>query len=102
MNKKIVSFLVHLLNESGYLIKEVRDALHYVRLIGNKVAHDSRPFRYSEALLSWEVIYTVVKWYMEVYGPIEVTVPDYRDPVDYGCAILPCNASLGKKRHLTA
>jgi len=69
-----------LLNENGYLTAEVRDALHHVRRIGNQAAHDSRQFRYSEALLSWEEIYKIVKWYAEVYGPIELSVPDYKDP----------------------
>lgn len=69
-----------LLNEKGYLTSEVRDALHHVRQIGNKAAHDARMFRYSEALLSWESVYIIVKWYVEVYGPLDFTVPDYQDP----------------------
>ncbi len=69
-----------LLNDNGYLTDETRNALHHVRMIGNKAAHDVRRFRYSEALLSWESIYTIVKWYIEVYYPIDTTVPDYQDP----------------------
>ena len=71
---------IDLLNENGYLIAEIRDALHHVRQIGNQAAHDSRMFRYSEALLSWESVYKIVKWYVEVYGPIDFTVPGYQDP----------------------
>src|SRR3954452_25173488 len=33
-----------LLNDSGYLTPEIRDALHHVRQIGNKAAHDTRRF----------------------------------------------------------
>lgn len=69
-----------LLNENGYLIPEIRDALHQVRKNGNQAAHDARKFRYSEALLSWEALYEIVKWYVEVYGPVDVVVPDYQDP----------------------
>ncbi|WP_246277245.1 DUF4145 domain-containing protein [Neobacillus endophyticus] len=69
-----------LLNDQGYLTPEIRDALHYVRQIGNQAAHDARPFRFSEALLSWEALYKIVKWYVEVYGPVDVTVPGYQDP----------------------
>jgi hypothetical protein len=69
-----------ILNEKGYLTPEIRDALHHVRQIGNQAAHDSRRFRYSEALLSWEAIYKIVRWYIEVYGPVELTVPEYQDP----------------------
>ena len=69
-----------LLNDNGYLTPEIRDALHHVRQIGNKAAHDTRRFRYSEALLSWESIYTIVKWYVEVYGPVDLIVPEYVDP----------------------
>jgi hypothetical protein len=69
-----------MLNDKGYLIPEIRDALHYVRQIGNQAAHNARRFRYSEALLSWEALYKIVKWYVEVYGPIDIMVPDYQDP----------------------
>ena len=31
-------------------------------------------------LLSWESIYTIVKWYVEVYGPVDLIVPEYIDP----------------------
>jgi hypothetical protein len=69
-----------MLNDKGYLIPEIRDALHFVRQIGNQAAHHSRMFRYSEALLSWEALYKIVKWYVEVYGPVDIIVPDYKDP----------------------
>lgn len=72
--------LLTLLEQHGYLTPEIRDALHFVRQIGNQAAHDSRIFRYSEALLSWEEVYKIVKWYVEVYGPISLSVPDYQDP----------------------
>ena len=71
---------IDLLNENGYLTSEIRDALHHVRQIGNQAAHDSRMFRYSEALLSWESVYKIVKWYVEVYGPVDFIVPSYQDP----------------------
>lgn len=71
---------IDLLNENGYLTTEIRDALHYVRQIGNQAAHDARMFRYSEALLAWEAVYQIVKWYIEVYGPADFTVPIYQDP----------------------
>ncbi|WP_088006835.1 DUF4145 domain-containing protein [Indiicoccus explosivorum] len=68
------------LSTKGYLTAEVRDALHHVRKTGNQAAHETRAFRFSEALLSWEAIYIVVKWYMEVYGPVDGEVPAYKDP----------------------
>lgn len=69
-----------MLNDNGYLIPDIRDALHLVRRLGNQAAHDARMFRYSEALLSWEALYSIVRWYIEVYGPVEVIVPEYQDP----------------------
>lgn len=71
---------VNLLDENGYLTDEIRDALHYVRMQGNQAAHDPRKFRYSEALLCWEAIYTIVKWFVEVYGSHDIEVPEYHDP----------------------
>jgi hypothetical protein len=69
-----------MLSDKGYLIKEIQDALHLIRQSGNQAAHNSRMFRFSEALLSWEALYKIVKWYVEVYGPVDITVPDYQDP----------------------
>ena len=71
---------IDLLNQNGYLTTEIRDALHFVRQTGNQAAHDTRMFRYSEALLSWESVYQIVKWYVEVYGPVDFNVPPYHDP----------------------
>lgn len=71
---------IDLLSENGYLTSVIRDALHHIRRIGNQAAHDTRMFRYSEALLSWESVYIIVKWFVEVYGPVEVSVPAYQDP----------------------
>ncbi|MBM7702916.1 DUF4145 domain-containing protein [Metabacillus iocasae] len=68
------------LHENGLLTVEMRDALHHVRQVGNQAAHDTRRFRYSEALLSWESLYHIVKWYVELYGPVEIEVPHYEDP----------------------
>ena len=68
------------LEEHGIVTSEIRDALHVVRKNGNQAAHDVRQFRYSEALLSWEALHTIVSWYVEVYGPIEMIIPDYQDP----------------------
>lgn len=69
-----------ILSSQGLLTNEVRDALHLVRLLGNKAAHDARMFRFSEALQSWEALYVVVKWYVEVYAPLSIEVPEYQDP----------------------
>jgi hypothetical protein len=71
---------IDLLNVNGYLIPEIRNALHRIRQIGNQAAHDTRMFRYSEALLCWEDVYRIVKWYIEVYQPVEFKIPDYQDP----------------------
>ncbi|WP_047986481.1 DUF4145 domain-containing protein [Ornithinibacillus californiensis] len=71
---------VKLLEANGYLTDEIRDSLHYVRMQGNQAAHDPRKFRYSEALLCWEAVYMIVKWYVEVYGSHKIVVPEYQDP----------------------
>ena len=71
---------IDLLNQNGYLISEIRDALHRIRQIGNQAAHDTRMFRYSETLLCWEDVYRIVKWYVEVYQPVDFSIPDYQDP----------------------
>ncbi|MFC0186734.1 DUF4145 domain-containing protein [Fictibacillus aquaticus] len=71
---------ITILNEKGFLVQRVNDSLHNVRKVGNEASHDSRMFRYSESLLSWEALYTIVKWYIECYGPLQLTVPDYQEP----------------------
>ncbi|MFD1849746.1 DUF4145 domain-containing protein [Oceanobacillus bengalensis] len=72
---------INTLDAHGYITPEIRDALHEVRKTGNQAAHDPRKFRYSEALLSWEAVYEIVKWYVEVYGDLDVIVPAYQDPI---------------------
>ena len=69
-----------MLDNQELISDDVRNAFHQVRMTGNKAAHDVRQFRYSEALLSWEALHMIVKWYVEVYGPIDLKVPAYRDP----------------------
>jgi hypothetical protein len=71
---------LQLLESEGILLADIRDALHNIRKAGNQASHDARMFRYSEALLSWEELYKVVKWYIEVYAPLSIKVPDYQDP----------------------
>lgn len=72
---------IHILKSEGLLTKEVFESLNQIRKAGNIAAHDIREFRFSEALLTWERIYTVMKWFVEVYGPPELEVPPYEDPV---------------------
>lgn len=72
---------IQLLDRSGIVTSQICNDLHFVRKTGNQAAHDPRKFRYSEALLAWESIYRIVKWYLEVYGPLDIEVPEYRDPL---------------------
>jgi hypothetical protein len=64
----------------GLLTDEVRDALHDIRMAGNRAAHQPRAFRITESLAAWEQLYIVMKWYVEVYGNPDFTFPEYRDP----------------------
>src|SRR5690606_1677327 len=47
----------------------------------NQAAHDTRQFRFSESLTAWEHIYTIVKWFVEVYVSYDIQVPEYVDPM---------------------
>ncbi|MEH7380187.1 DUF4145 domain-containing protein [Bacillus sp. JJ1533] len=69
-----------ILDNEGILTTEIRDALHLVRQLGNQASHDKRKFRFSEALLSWEAIYRIVRWFVEVYTLLSIEVPEYQDP----------------------
>ncbi|WP_085993250.1 DUF4145 domain-containing protein [Oceanobacillus senegalensis] len=71
---------IELLQKQEIVDQDIYDSLHFVRKLGNQAAHNARAFRYSEALLSWEAVYKIVKWYVEVYGPVDLMVPDYQDP----------------------
>ncbi|MEI3605058.1 DUF4145 domain-containing protein [Pseudogracilibacillus sp. SE30717A] len=68
------------LDQAGLLTEEVRNALHDVRKFGNIAAHDVRQFRFSESLITWENLYVIVKWFVEVYGSYQIEVPEYVDP----------------------
>lgn len=69
------------LDDKGLLTEEVKNAFHEVRKLGNKAAHDTRQFRFSESLTAWEHIHTSVKWFVEVYESYFIEVPDYVDPI---------------------
>lgn len=69
------------LDDNGLLIPEVKNALHEVRKLGNMASHDTRQFRFSESLTAWEHIYTIVKWFVEVYVSYDIEVPEYVDPI---------------------
>lgn len=69
------------LDQEGYITENVKNSLHEVRKLGNMAAHDTRQFRFSESLTAWEHIYTIVKWFVEVYGSHEIEVPEYVDPI---------------------
>lgn len=71
---------IRLLQEHDLINEDMFESLQFIRKLGNQAAHDSRVFRYSEALLSWEALYHIVKWYVEVYGPHDIQVPAYQDP----------------------
>lgn len=64
------------LDATPVLIKALED----IRRRGNQAAHDTRQFRLSEALQSWESLYSVVKWFVEVYSDPDTEVPAYIDP----------------------
>lgn len=34
-----------------------------------------------EALKSWKKTYSNVKWYIEVYGLLDIEIPEYDEPV---------------------
>ena len=78
-NVTIMKRIQHL-DKEGLLTEEVQNALHEVRKLGNVAAHDIRQFKLSEALITWEYIYIIVKWFVEVYGSHEIEVPPYVDP----------------------
>ena len=59
---------------------EIIKAIEDIRRRGNQAAHDTRQFRLSEALQSWESLYPVVKWFVEVYSDPNTEVPSYIDP----------------------
>lgn len=71
---------IEILESEGLVTKEVVRALHEVRKYGNMAAHEIRQFRYSESLITWENIYKIIKWFVEVYGSYEIEVPEYVDP----------------------
>src|SRR5699024_773899 len=70
---------IRILDREGLLNEEVRNALHEVRKLGNAAAHQTREFRFSESLITWERIYLIVKWFVEVYGSHKLEVPSYED-----------------------
>ena len=69
-------------HHEGLFASDINSAFYTVRKSGNAAAHDSfRKFYMREALESWENTYKIVRWYIEVYGSVEIEVPEYDEPV---------------------
>lgn len=71
---------IMLLQSHGLIPNDVQDAVHTVRKLGNVAAHDTKSFRYSEALKSWENLYVFTKWYMNKYRLLDTDIPSYQEP----------------------
>lgn len=71
---------IMLLQSQALIPIDVQEAIHSIRKSGNDAAHSTKTFRYSEALGSWEKLYILVSWYMEVYGPLNFEMPGYQEP----------------------
>ncbi|WP_407272063.1 DUF4145 domain-containing protein [Radiobacillus sp. PE A8.2] len=71
---------IQLLQSYDVLPIDVCDAVHNVRVLGNDAAHNTKAFRYSEALSSWESLYLLANWFMYSYGPVHKGIPRYQEP----------------------
>jgi hypothetical protein len=71
---------IMLLQSHGILPNDVKDAVHTVRKLGNVAAHDTKAFRYSDALKSWENLYVFTNWYMNKYRLLDTDMPRYQEP----------------------
>ncbi|MEH6956577.1 DUF4145 domain-containing protein [Neobacillus drentensis] len=69
-----------LLHSYGLLPSNVQDAVHIIRKLGNDAAHNTKSFRYSEALVSWENLFVLIKWYVEKYRLPDFEMPSYQEP----------------------
>ncbi|ADI00162.1 DUF4145 domain-containing protein [Salisediminibacterium selenitireducens] len=71
---------IRLLKSHGKCSEDVLNAIHEIRKAGNSAAHETKEFRYSQALRTWEELYVLVAWYMKKYGPLKFEMPAYREP----------------------
>ncbi|ENH97579.1 hypothetical protein J416_06193 [Gracilibacillus halophilus YIM-C55.5] len=71
---------LHLLKANDLVTEKQLHALHQIRKFGNEASHQTRPFRYLEALTVWESLYIVIRWFVEVYASPAIEVPAYQDP----------------------
>lgn len=66
--------------ETYELSPEIEDALHEVRMRGNKAAHDTGNVRIITALVVWSLLYKIMEWYVITYASPTIQFPAYEDP----------------------
>ncbi|QKS69782.1 DUF4145 domain-containing protein [Paenalkalicoccus suaedae] len=74
---------IRYLEQEGILsedAEQVRRAMHHIRKLGNEASHQTRQFYYYESLLTWRRVYEIVRWFVQVYGPLRISVPAFQEP----------------------
>ncbi|WP_433945544.1 hypothetical protein [Paenibacillus sp. SN-8-1] len=71
---------VHKLYRDGLLSEEVKASFEWLRLNGNKAAHDTTSIPVDLALSAHRHIYVLATWYVETYGDLSIKPPVYQMP----------------------
>lgn len=72
---------LHLLARKDIISEIIRSSFEWLRMNGNAAAHDSKEIPSDLALSAHRHLYVLSAWYVETYGPLDVSIPEYRMPM---------------------
>ncbi|QHT48495.1 DNA phosphorothioation-dependent restriction protein DptF [Bacillus sp. SB49] len=76
---KLYDMLKELYRE-GVFSKKLQEDLEFLRLHGNKAAHDTRDHSLIASLKVHKKVFKLAGWYKEVYGSADFEMPKYEEP----------------------
>ena len=71
---------INFLAKEGILTPNIQNALHTVRLLGNKAAHQADYNDIVDAFKVHKALYNIALWFYETYSTEEVEIPSYTYP----------------------
>ncbi|WP_339323577.1 DUF4145 domain-containing protein [Paenibacillus sp. FSL W8-0194] len=72
---------MHLLVRRGVVSEEIKESFEWLRRNGNIAAHDVKPIPMDLALTAHRHLFTLAQWFVESYGPLDISTPVYSMPM---------------------
>ncbi|WP_102706500.1 DNA phosphorothioation-dependent restriction protein DptF [Terribacillus saccharophilus] len=79
-NEPTLYEMIRILYSDGLFKKPIQEKLDFLRLHGNKAAHDTAENSQITALQVHKSLFDIAAWYTELYQSPDIEIPDYKEP----------------------